>query len=111
MNDETPLSDEQLISTALNYWANHIETGNIVLSANDACGRQRLRPLNSDQIALVARLRELATEQLGNESAEDHCRAARDGECFWEKCPQIRDGEPKRSGRSCPLRWLEDEEV
>ena len=33
-----------------------------------------------------------------------HCQAARsDGECFHPDCPQIRDGEPRRSGRSCPL--------
>jgi hypothetical protein len=32
------------------------------------------------------------------------CRAARsDGECFWVLCPQLRDGEPRISGRSCPL--------
>lgn len=32
------------------------------------------------------------------------CHASRgDGECFWEKCPQIRDGEPEKSGRHCPL--------
>ena len=26
-----------------------------------------------------------------------------DGECTWEGCPQIRDGEPETSGRHCPL--------
>ncbi len=31
------------------------------------------------------------------------CHAAQDGECFWEGCPQIKDGEPKKSGRHCPL--------
>ncbi len=32
-----------------------------------------------------------------------HCAAARDGECFHDQCPQIRDGEPAKSGRHCPL--------
>lgn len=32
------------------------------------------------------------------------CQASRgDGECGWERCPQSRDEEPQRSGRSCPL--------
>lgn len=31
------------------------------------------------------------------------CHAGRDGECFWEGCPQIRDNEPESNGRHCPL--------
>lgn len=31
------------------------------------------------------------------------CHAARDGECHWEDCPQIRDDEPARTMRHCPL--------
>ena len=31
------------------------------------------------------------------------CHAAKDGECNWEHCPQLRDGEPKKTGRHCPL--------
>lgn len=31
------------------------------------------------------------------------CHAGMDGECFWPDCPQLRDGEPKKSGRHCPL--------
>lgn len=30
------------------------------------------------------------------------CQADRDGDCHWKHCPQLRDGEPKRSGRHCP---------
>ncbi len=35
----------------------------------------------------------------------DHprCQADRDGDCVWTKCPQARDGEPKRTGRHCPI--------
>lgn len=32
-----------------------------------------------------------------------HCASARDGECWAKECPQLRDGEPHRSGRTCPL--------
>ena len=37
------------------------------------------------------------------------CRSARDGECNWRGCPQLRDGEPKKSGRHCPLDVAESE--
>lgn len=43
----------------------------------------------------------------------NECYAAKDGECNWKECPQLRDNEPETSGRSCPL-WddpLEDEEL
>jgi hypothetical protein len=31
------------------------------------------------------------------------CAAARDGDCSHIDCPQLRDGEPVKSGRHCPL--------
>lgn len=31
------------------------------------------------------------------------CHAGKDGECNWGPCPQARDGEPKKSGRHCPI--------
>lgn len=33
----------------------------------------------------------------------NQCHACRDGECFWEQCPQLRDNEPAATGRHCPL--------
>lgn len=30
------------------------------------------------------------------------CRADRDGDCSWQECPQLRDNEPKATGRHCP---------
>lgn len=33
----------------------------------------------------------------------DRCKANQDGDCSWEHCPQLRDGEPVRSGRHCPI--------
>jgi hypothetical protein len=45
-------------------------------------------------------------EVLRNEIAEAQpvrCHAAMDGDCYWSGCPQLRDGEPQKSGRHCPL--------
>lgn len=38
------------------------------------------------------------------------CQASRgDGECHHSLCPQERDGEPAKTGRSCPLpHWMEE---
>lgn len=38
------------------------------------------------------------------------CHADRDGECHWSECPQLRDGEPAKSGRSCPIWTAEPED-
>lgn len=35
--------------------------------------------------------------------AGTHCHADSDGACDWKECPQLRDGEPGKSGRHCPL--------
>lgn len=43
--------------------------------------------------------------------SEWRCQGARDGECLWPKCPQIRDGEPAVSGRHCPLDRGPDNEI
>lgn len=37
------------------------------------------------------------------------CHAGTDGDCYWPKCPQLKDGEPRKSGRSCPL-WNPSED-
>lgn len=31
------------------------------------------------------------------------CQSDDDGDCEWSECPQLKDGEPKASGRHCPL--------
>ena len=31
------------------------------------------------------------------------CHADSDGECHHKDCPQLRDDEPKATGRHCPL--------
>jgi hypothetical protein len=32
-----------------------------------------------------------------------YCHAHKDGDCAWQHCPQLRDDEPKATGRHCPL--------
>lgn len=46
----------------------------------------------------------------------ERCHAGRDGDCIDPRCPQLRDGEPAKSGRHCPLdmddsddSWLDDD--
>jgi len=54
-----------LISTALNMWANWIETEDVTLSAQDAINMKKnniIQPLTLDQQELVVRLRRLAIE-------------------------------------------------
>jgi hypothetical protein len=38
------------------------------------------------------------------------CAAGRDGECGHAQCPQLRDGEPAKSHRHCPLDVRKDDE-
>lgn len=38
------------------------------------------------------------------------CQADDDGYCEWEHCPQLRDGEPEKTGRHCPLDKCEEPE-
>jgi hypothetical protein len=43
-----------------------------------------------------------AVAERGEVGSAPHCHADSDGECTWDGCPQLRDGEPKKSGRHCP---------
>jgi hypothetical protein len=45
------------------------------------------------------------------EWVKQRCHSDSDGDCDWDACPQLRDGEPRRSGRCCPLfDWTGDDE-
>lgn len=52
--------------------------------------------------AAVERLA-VAASRAANPERVNFCRAHKDGECGWDGCPQLREGEPARSGRHCPL--------
>lgn len=38
------------------------------------------------------------------------CHSNGDGDCIWAECPQLRDGEPARSGRHCPIDTEDDDD-
>lgn len=101
-----------------------------VVSAAQKWRRERMKGVEQAKLALVALEDTLAALPSANpDSGEDGstkpmwfsndgkpeeewvCQGSRDGDCVWPKCPQIRDGEPKRSGRHCPLDNWPDEEV
>lgn len=42
------------------------------------------------------------------ESVGLYCQSQRDGDCEWASCPQIKDGEPSKTGRHCPLDLHDD---
>lgn len=56
------MDDGAVTAFALNMWANHIETGSVVLSAQDALNMklQHTKPLTEEQRKFVARLRKMA---------------------------------------------------
>ena len=45
----------------------------------------------------------MTEEMLMPPRSKGQCHSHSDGDCDWPGCPQIRDNEPARSGRSCPL--------
>jgi len=57
------VTDKELIQFSLDCWANHIETGNINLSAQDAQNAD-LKPkaLSLEQMKLVVRIRDLSND-------------------------------------------------
>lgn len=60
-------TDQELISNALNMWANYIETGNVTMSAKSAKEmNEEVYTLNYRQKELVDRIRKLATEALND---------------------------------------------
>ena len=64
-------SDDDIICYALSYWANHVETGNMVMSRNDAIRQNKhacIRDLSNEQMEMVRRLRKLSNDQIGKNS-------------------------------------------
>jgi hypothetical protein len=71
----------------------------------------RLQKLLDGLVLRVVGQSELLSKQaekpVAASSTERYCQSAQDGECIWERCPQNRDGEPEKTGRSCPLKQYE----
>ena len=73
-----------------------------LLQPGDAGGRER-RTL---PVAVAPSVEIERPDHLG----PDRCHSDNDGDCNWAMCPQTRDGEPAKSGRSCPIyNWHNDE--
>lgn len=61
-------TDEQIIIHALNMWKNHIETGNVLLSANDAIEQKKhklLKPISEDTRILLIKIKLLRDKYIG----------------------------------------------
>ena len=61
------MKEKEMIRSALNIWANYIETGTVNLSLEDAIKNKKydeIKSLNDDQKNLVANLRALADKQI-----------------------------------------------
>lgn len=61
---------------------------------------RRGSPLRWWPVGFMARLR------ADTSSPIERCQSDRDGDCSHAACPQLRDGEPHKSGRHCPL-WVD----
>lgn len=60
--------DKETIFYALGFWANNIETGDWLMSAQDALNQKiKTRPMDLNQMKQVIYLRELATKVLKGE--------------------------------------------
>ena len=55
------------------------------------------------------KLAQQAVKESGQVAAVEICHVHKDGECHWEQCPQLRDGEPAATRRSCPLPLVPDD--
>ncbi len=50
------------------------------------------------EIAAAGQKAGLPVAQVGQ-----YCHAQKDGNCIWGHCPQLRDREPEKTGRHCPI--------
>lgn len=79
-------------------------------SAHPALCQYRSRPDHWARVAPEALAEALRRALWAGSNDRPRCHAERDGECNWEHCPQARDGEPKKTGRHCPLDTRDDDE-
>ncbi len=62
-------TDGEIKFQALTMWANHIETGDVSMSPQDAVNRKlkdKIKPLTLQQQELVVRIKKLAQKELKN---------------------------------------------
>ena len=80
---------------------------------------RHITPFNKYQLERLSRKKLMAKPIKSNESLSysdckqlglETCHSQKDGNCNCESCPQLRDGEPERTGRHCPLDWNREED-
>jgi len=64
-------------------------------------GIMQMRKFQKWAVDMVAS--QVASHDTQGSTPLTRCAAGRDGECGHAQCPQLRDGEPAKSGRHCPL--------
>jgi hypothetical protein len=73
----------------------------------------RCLPYGGDGRTRLSELIEPTTTSAAAQAATKplaRCSAARDGDCTHPDCPQLRDNEPRATGRHCPLDTNSDED-
>lgn len=68
----------------------------------DAARKEHYTTRDTLVALLDAELARLGAREGGSSGTIAGCQADDDGDCVWRDCPQLRDGEPKKSGRHCP---------
>jgi protein gp37 len=84
-----------------------------VTAEDQARADERIPPLLSTPAAVRFVSAEPLLGPLDLQRFMERCHANRDGDCRAKSCPQLRDGEPLRSGRHCPIdTWgIDDEDL
>lgn len=80
--------------------APEVEHGPLVLQYTD--GRSMSVGRRHNERTKRAALEAIAARR-NDRTFVNQCRASLDGECGWSECPQIKDNEPRTTGRHCPL--------
>lgn len=70
---------------------------------NKARGEMILKTLPFDLASAFDAGVKAGKEMAGATQPLTRCQSNSDGECDHHDCPQIKDGEPQATGRSCPL--------
>lgn len=72
--------------------------------ARDLCAQDAGYKDEADMVAQLQRPSSLVAALAdAGRPAPERCQAGKDGDCIDPCCPQLRDGEPAKRGRHCPL--------
>lgn len=83
--------------------AERIRTQEVVIPGGAVLPQCGTLPSVSQPAPLLDQFLAAAKEAGVTHLALTRCAAGKDGDCTHWLCPQLRDGEPKATGRHCPL--------